>query len=125
VTVAGHGLPGADAVQSANWIEVATQKTLADRSLVQACQELGAGERGTPFFSQRVFEPISFSWMNGKLVASRARRVFLEAAIRSGLVSDLRQTYIDLLRHGMPRPGAVTSSWQAEHVVANGMQIGN
>jgi hypothetical protein len=29
-----------------------------------------------PFFWQRVYGPISFSWMNGEPVGSRARQVF-------------------------------------------------
>ncbi len=41
VVVAGHGLPGAKAVQSANWIEVVPQKSAADSSLAQACKSLG------------------------------------------------------------------------------------
>ncbi len=46
VTVAGRGLPGAEEVRKAPWIEVAPQKTPADPSLARACQGLGAGERG-------------------------------------------------------------------------------
>ena len=46
VTVAGGGLPGDEEVRNANWIEVAPQKSPADAWLTQACQNLGAGERG-------------------------------------------------------------------------------
>jgi uncharacterized protein len=46
VTVAGRGLPGAEEVRKAHWIEVAPQKSATDPSLAQACQSLGAGERG-------------------------------------------------------------------------------
>ena len=46
VTVAGRGLPGAEEVRKAPWIEVVPQKSPADPSLTQACQSLGAGERG-------------------------------------------------------------------------------
>jgi len=45
VTVAGRGLPGAEEVRNANWIEVAGEKSRADPTLAQACQNLGAGER--------------------------------------------------------------------------------
>jgi len=45
VTVAGRGLPGAEEVRNANWIEVISQKSPADPSLARACQSLGAGER--------------------------------------------------------------------------------
>jgi len=43
VTVAGHGLPGAEEVRKAHWIEVAPQKSPASSSLVEAGQNLGAG----------------------------------------------------------------------------------
>ena len=108
VTVAGHGLPGADAVQSANWIEVATQKTVADRSLVQACQDLGAGERGTILLAKGLPADLVLldEWKARRVARQAGLSIvgclgILEAAVRSGLVSDLRQTYIDLLRHGI------------------------
>jgi len=46
VTVAGSGLPGAEEVRNANWSEVASLKSPVDPSLAEACQDLGAGERG-------------------------------------------------------------------------------
>ncbi len=46
VTVAGRGLPGADEVSKAAWIEVATGTPATNPSLERACQGLGAGERG-------------------------------------------------------------------------------
>jgi uncharacterized protein len=46
VTVDGRGLPGAEEVRNAVWIEVAPQKSASDPLLEQACQGLGAGERG-------------------------------------------------------------------------------
>lgn len=46
VTVAGRGLPGAEEVRKANWIEVAPQKSTAGPSLARTCQGLGSGERG-------------------------------------------------------------------------------
>jgi uncharacterized protein len=108
VTVAGHGLPGADAVQSANWIEVATQKTVADRSLAQACQDLGAGERGTILLAKGLPADLVLldEWKARRVARQAGLSIvgclgILEAAVRSGLVSDLRQTYIDLLRHGI------------------------
>ena len=47
VTVAGHGLPGAEEVREARWIEVVTRRSPEDPSLEQACEGLGAGECGT------------------------------------------------------------------------------
>ena len=46
VTVAGSGLPGADEVSKAGWIEVAPGRPPANLSSERACQGLGAGERG-------------------------------------------------------------------------------
>jgi uncharacterized protein len=46
VTVAGRGLPGAEEVRNANWIEVAPQKTVADLCWLVQAQDLGAGRAG-------------------------------------------------------------------------------
>ncbi len=46
VIVAGRGLPGAEEVRTASWIEVASQNAQQDPSLAQACRNLGAGECG-------------------------------------------------------------------------------
>jgi DNA phosphorothioation-dependent restriction protein DptG len=55
-----------------------------------------------PRFSwSRVSKLTSYCWTSGKPVRSQATPVFLSAGARSGLVADLRQTYIDLLRHGI------------------------
>jgi uncharacterized protein len=108
VTVAGRGLPGAEEVRSAQWIEVAAQKTSSHPSLVQACQHLGAGERGCILLAKNLEADLVL------LDDAKARRVardagllvagclgILEAGARRGLVPDLRQAYIDLLRHGI------------------------
>ena len=47
VTIAGRGLPGAEEVRRAGWIELAKPDHDADSALVQACEGLGAGERAT------------------------------------------------------------------------------
>ena len=59
-------------------------------------------------FWPRVSQPISFFWMKGRRVASRRGGSchygclgVLEAGARRGLVSDLRQAHIDLLRQGI------------------------
>ena len=44
VTVAGMGLPGAEQVRSAAWIEVAAQRLPADPFIERVCQTLGAQE---------------------------------------------------------------------------------
>lgn len=54
VVVAGRGLPGAEEVRRAAWIEVAQAKSPSDPVLAQACQNLGAGERGAIFLAKSV-----------------------------------------------------------------------
>jgi uncharacterized protein len=108
VTVAGRGLPGAEEVRKAHWIEVAPQKAPGDPSLAQACQGLGAGERGAILLAMSLEADLIL------MDERKARRVardaglsvvgclgILEAGGRRGLVSDLRQAYIDLLRQGV------------------------
>jgi uncharacterized protein len=108
VTVAGRGLPGAEEVRKALWIEVVPQKSPADPSLAQACRSLGAGERGAILLAKSLEADLVL------LDERKARRVardaglsvagclgILEQGARRGLVSDLRQAYIDLLRRGV------------------------
>ena len=108
VTMAGRGLPGAEEVRKANWIELATAQPLTDPSLAQACQSLGSGERGAILLAKSVSANLVL------LDESKARRVaqaaglsvagclgILEVGARRGLVTDLRELYIDLLRQGI------------------------
>lgn len=108
VTVAGAGLPGAEEIRRAKWMEVAATKSSPDASLLQACQSLGAGERGAILLAKNIQADLVI------LDESKARRVardaglpivgcvgLLEAGARKGLVPDLRQAYIDLLRQGI------------------------
>lgn len=108
VTVAGAGLPGAEEIRKAKWIEVATTKASPDPLLLQASQHLGAGERGAILLAQNIQADLVI------LDETKARRVardaglsivgclgVLEAGARKGLVPDLRQAYIELLRQGI------------------------
>ena len=108
VTVAGRGLPGAEEVRRAGWIEVAAPNAPLDSALAQACQTLGAGERGAILLARSLRADLIL------LDESKARRIardaglpmmgclgILEAGHRNGLVPDLRQTYIDLLHEGI------------------------
>lgn len=108
VTVAGSGLPGADEVSKAGWIEVAPGRPPANPSLDRACEGLGAGERGAILLARSLPADLIL------LDESKARRVareaglptmgclgVLEAGARKGLVLDLRPVYIDLLRQGV------------------------
>ena len=75
VTVAGQGLPGAEEVRNANWIEMVPQKSAADPSLVQACQDLGAGERGAILLAKSLRADLVL------LDEWRARRIAREAGL--------------------------------------------
>jgi predicted nucleic acid-binding protein len=108
VTVAGHGLPGAEEVRNADWIEVAPQNSPADPSLAQACLKLGAGERGAilPAKSLQADLLLLDEWKARRVARDAGLSVvgclgILEAGARRGLVPDLRQAYIDLLRQGI------------------------
>jgi len=108
VTVAGQGLPGAEQVRSAAWIQVATERLPADPFIERACQTLGAGERGAILLARAMDAGLTL------LDESKARRVaqdaglsvagcigLLEAGWRNGFVPDLRRAYTDLLRQGI------------------------
>jgi predicted nucleic acid-binding protein len=108
VTVDGCGLPGAEEVRNAVWIEVVSHTPSADPLLEAACQGLGAGERGAILLAKSRLADLVL------LDESKARRIaretglavmgclgVLEAGARRGFVSDLRQAYIDLLRQGI------------------------
>lgn len=108
VTVTGHGLPGAEQVRSAAWIEVVEVRSPADPCIERASRSLGAGERGAILLAKSANADLTL------LDESKARRVaqdaglsvvgcigLLEAAWRNGIVPDLRQAYTDLLRQGI------------------------
>ena len=108
VTVAGRGLPGAEEVRNANWIEVAPQKSLADPSLAQVCRNLGAGERGAILLAKSLQADVVLldEWKARRIARDAGLSIvgclgILEAGTRTGLISDLRQAYIDLLRQGI------------------------
>ena len=108
VTVMGRGLPGAEQVRSASWIEVSSQRSPADPLIERACLTLGAGERGAILLAKTSKADLTL------LDESRALRIaqdaglsvvgcigLLEAGWRNGILPDLRQAYIDLLRQGI------------------------
>ena len=108
VTVAGRGLSGAEEVRTAAWIEVSQPKPSADPALLQPCGSLGAGERGTILLAKSLRADLVLldEWKARRIAQGAGLAVVgclgvLEAAARSGLVSDLRETYIDLLRQGI------------------------
>lgn len=96
--MAGAGLPGAEEIPKTKWIEVATTKSSPDPLLLQACQNLGADERGAILLAKEIEADLVI------LDETKARRVardaglpivgclgLLEAGARKGLVPDLRQ----------------------------------
>ena len=109
VTVAGAGLPGADEVRRAPWIEVrsATSEHVGP-AVKSACAGLGAGERSVIYLAVE---------LNPALVLmdeERARRVtktfglpvvgsiaVLERGAHLKKVPDLRSVYLDLLDQGI------------------------
>jgi len=108
VTVDGWGLPGAEEVRNAGWIEVAPQSLLADISLEQACQDLGAGERSAILLAKTLPADLILldEWKARRIAREAGFSIVgclgvLEAGTRRGLVPDLRQAYIDLLRQGI------------------------
>jgi predicted nucleic acid-binding protein len=108
VTVAGSGLPGAEEVRKANWIEVAAQKSVADPALEQACRNLGAGERGAILLAKSLQADVVLldEWKARRIARDAGLSIvgclgILEAGARTDLVPDLREAYINLLRQGI------------------------
>jgi len=108
VTVAGHDLPGAREVRNAGWIEVATRRSSAYTSLEQTCRGLGAGERGAIFLAKGLPADLILldEWKARRIAQEAGLSIIgclgvLEASTRKGLISDLRQAYMDLLRQGI------------------------
>jgi predicted nucleic acid-binding protein len=108
VTVAGRGLPGAQEVRNSGWIEVASQTSLPDPLLERSCQGLGAGERSAIVLAKTLSADLILldEWRARRIALEAGFSIMgclgvLEAATRKGLVSDLRQAYIDLLRQGI------------------------
>ena len=107
VTAQGRGLPGAEEVRRADWIEVRTGPYgpgVEPAGLVG----LGAGERSTILLARSLGAELV---LIDERKARRAARELglevagcigiLEAGARRGLVDDLRVVYADLLRQGM------------------------
>lgn len=76
VTIAGRGLPGAEEVRRAGWIEIAKPDRNPDADLVAACEGLGAGERGTILLAQTISADLVL------LDDGKARRVARRAGCR-------------------------------------------
>jgi predicted nucleic acid-binding protein len=108
VTVAGRGLPGAEEVRNANWVEVISHRSPVHPLLAQACQGLGAGERAAILLAKSLEADLVLldEWKARRVAQGAGLSVvgclgILEAGARTGLVPDLRQVYMDLLRQGI------------------------
>lgn len=108
VAVAGAGLPGAEEIRRADWIEVASTEPSSEPSLWRACQNLGAGERGAILIAKNIQADLVIldEWKARRVARVAGLSIVgclgvLEAGARKGLVPDLRQAYIDLLREGI------------------------
>lgn len=108
VVVAGAGLPGAEQVRRARWLEVVNKPDVAGISLLRQCVGLGAGEKESILLAKHLSADVVL------LDEARARRVahtagltvtgcigILESGFRRGLVQDLRAAYVDLLKQGI------------------------
>ena len=109
VAVAGAGLPGAEEVQRAAWIEVRPAPAEAAGSAAESVvAELGIGERNVIYLASVLRSDLAL------IDEDRARRVakslglpvagsiaVLERGARLGKVPHLRSVYLDLLTQGI------------------------
>jgi uncharacterized protein len=109
VTVAGAGLPGADEVQHASWVDVrAATSGVVDPATESACAGLGAGERSLIYLAVELKPALVL------IDEDRARRVakalglavagciaVLERGAQLKKVPYLRHVYVSLLDQGM------------------------
>ena len=108
VTVAGGDLPGGREVRMADWIQVVRERSPVAKSLERACEGLGGGERGSILLAKALPADLVLldEWKARRVAQSAGLTVVgclgvLELGARKGLVSDLRSSYLDLLRQGI------------------------
>lgn len=108
VVVAGAGLPGAEEVRKAAWIEMQARSPEPSRALKKACSGLGPGEKSVIYAASML--KADFVLVDEQ----RARRVakdvgltvagsiaILEQGAKIGRVADLRSVYRSLLNQGI------------------------
>jgi predicted nucleic acid-binding protein len=107
VTVAGRGLPGSEEGRRAHWIELA-KPDRDDPALARACDGLGAGERAAILLAKTLPADLTLldEWKASRVAQEASLLVLgclgvLEAAARKGLIRDLRECYLELLRQGI------------------------
>ena len=108
VTVAGRGLPGAEEVRRADWIERVKPDVETEPALEQACNGLGSGERGTILLAKTLPADLALidEWKARRVAREAGLSLLgclgtLEAGARKGMVTDLREAYVELLRQGI------------------------
>lgn len=108
VIVAGAGMPGAEEVRKAAWIQTRLAVLEPSSNLKRACTGLGAGERSVIYLASEVKAGLVL------IDEERARRVartvgltiagsiaVLERGATLGRVADLRLAYLSLLDQGI------------------------
>jgi uncharacterized protein len=108
VTVAGAGLPGAEEVQRASWIQVQPTPSEPSAAVKASCSGLGVGERSAIYLASSLSADLVL------IDEERARRAaknvdlsvagsiaILERGARLKRVADLRVVYLRLLDQGI------------------------
>ncbi len=108
VTVAGAGLPGAEEVRRASWIEVHPNPSEPSDAVRAACSGLGAGERSAIYLALSMSaDLILFDEGRARRAAKRTGLAVagsiavLERGARLKRVADLREAYMSLLDQGI------------------------
>jgi len=108
IVVAGRGLPGAEEVRKADWIQVRTAPSGSGPSLSQSITGLGAGERSAILLAKDLSADLLLldEWKARRIAQTAGLSVvgcvgILEAGARTGKISNLRLVYIDLLKQGI------------------------
>ena len=108
-TVAGTGLPGADEVRHASWVDVrAVTSGVLDPAVESACVGLGAGERGVIYLAAALRPALVLIDEDGARRVAKALGLsvagsiaVLERGAQLKKVPDLRSVYLDLLDQGI------------------------
>lgn len=108
IVVAGRGLPGAEEVRRADWIQALAVPSSSDARLFPGIAGLGAGERSAILLAKALSADLLLldEWKARRIAQNAGLSVvgcigILEAGARTGKISDLRLVYIDLLKQGI------------------------
>ena len=108
VTVAGAGLPGAEEVRTASWIQVQPTPLAPSPAIKAACAGLGSGERSAIYLAAAVkAEMVLIDEARARSAAKRSGLVvagsisILERGARLKKIADLRSAYLSLLEQGI------------------------